>query len=36
LPLRAALVAALLGMAVLVLGASPAGAQEQTGDAVVA
>ena len=34
MPLRAALVAALLGMAVL--GASPAGAQEQTGDAVVA
>ncbi len=36
MPLRAALAAALLGMAVLVLGASPAGAQEQTGDAVVA
>jgi hypothetical protein len=34
LPLRAALVAALLGMAVL--GVSPADAQEQTGDAVVA
>ncbi len=36
MPLRAALAAALLGMAVLVLGASPAGAQEQTGDSVVA
>ena len=34
MPLRAALVAALLGMAVL--GVSPADAQEQTGDAVVA